>query len=81
MMPAAFILLLQPSAIGEQSALRTSGPAANEIGALWNLMLGLGLVATVLTFMALVMVVSGALLRHNRRQALQGELRPRELRT
>ena len=53
MMPSAFILLLQPSAIGEQSALRTAGPAANEIGALWNLMLGLGLGATVLTFTAL----------------------------
>lgn len=53
MMQGALFLMLQPRAIGGQSALRTSGPAANEIGALWNLMLWMGLVATVLTLMAL----------------------------
>ena len=46
-------LLLQPRAIGDQSALRPGGPLSAEIGGLWNMMLWVGGVCTVLTFIAL----------------------------
>jgi cytochrome c oxidase subunit 2 len=36
--------------VGQQSALRVSGPGAAHIGELWNLMLALGIVVTVITF-------------------------------
>lgn len=45
--------LAQLRVIGDQSALRTGGPAANEIATLWNFMLLVGAVATLLTFAAL----------------------------
>ncbi|MGZ8377343.1 MAG: cytochrome c oxidase subunit II [Gemmatirosa sp.] len=53
MLPAAASIahvLAQPRALGEQSALRVSSPEAARIGALWDLLLWMGLVATVLTF-------------------------------
>ncbi|MBC8089652.1 MAG: cytochrome c oxidase subunit II [Phycisphaerae bacterium] len=47
------LIVAQLRVIGEQSALRTGGPAANEIATLWNFMLLVGGIATVLTFAAL----------------------------
>lgn len=41
-------VLLQPIAVAPQSTLETGGPAAARIGELWNLMLALGIVVTVL---------------------------------
>ena len=43
-------VVVQPRAIGRQTALRTGGPGAEHIGELWNLMLVLGLLVTLLTF-------------------------------
>jgi cytochrome c oxidase subunit 2 len=51
--PLAFRLLLQPIASAPQSALEPGGPAAARIGELWNLMLWIGTVVTLLTFAAL----------------------------
>jgi hypothetical protein len=45
--------LLQLRVIGDQSALRTGGPAANDIGTLWNLLLVVGVTVTILTLAAL----------------------------
>jgi cytochrome c oxidase subunit 2 len=42
------ITLAQAVAIGEQSALRTGGPGAAQIGSLWNQMLVVGALATLL---------------------------------
>ncbi|WP_284349973.1 cytochrome c oxidase subunit II [Roseisolibacter agri] len=70
-MPVAPLLglLAQPRAVGEQSALRVGGPHAARIGELWNLMLWLGLAATVLTFALL----AWALLRRRRPDELPPE--------
>lgn len=46
------VLLLQPIAVGRQSALETGGPAAAQIGALWNVMLVASTIITVLVFAA-----------------------------
>jgi cytochrome c oxidase subunit II len=62
-------LLAQPRAVGEQSALRVGGPGAERIGALWDLMLWLGLGATVLTFALL----AWALFRRRRPDELPPE--------
>lgn len=43
-------ILAQALAVAPQSALRPGGPDAERIGELWNLMLGLGTVITVLVF-------------------------------
>jgi len=62
-------VLAQPRAVGEQSALRVGGPHAERIGALWNLMLWVGLAATVLTFALL----AWALFRRRRPDELPPE--------
>ena len=62
-------VLAQPRAVGEQSALRVGGPHAERIGELWNLMLWLGLAATVLTFALL----AWALFRRRRPDELPPE--------
>ena len=52
-MPHFLLAVVQLQVIGDQSALRTGGPAAREIGTLWNVMLLVGAIATLLTFSAL----------------------------
>jgi cytochrome c oxidase subunit 2 len=51
------VALLQIQAIGPQSVLRTSGPAAGEIGELWNVLLLVGAIVTTLTFAALAIAI------------------------
>ena len=49
--------LAQSIAIGEQSALRPAGPAADQIGDLWNMMLVTSAIVTVLVFAALAWAI------------------------
>jgi cytochrome c oxidase subunit II len=54
---AAARLLAQAIAVGRQSALETGGPSAERIGELWNLMLGLSIVVTLLVLLALAWAI------------------------
>jgi cytochrome c oxidase subunit 2 len=61
--------MLQPVAVAPQSALEAGGPAAFEIGRLWNVMLVLGTFATVLV----IVVMALALFRRRRADELPPE--------
>ena len=63
------ITLLQPVAVAPQSALGSGGPAALEIGRLWNVMLVLGTLATVIV----IVVMAIALFRKRRADELPPE--------
>ena len=69
MLASLHAVLAQPRAVGEQSALRVAGPGAERIGALWDLMLWLGLGATVLT----LALLAWALFRRRRADELPPE--------
>lgn len=49
--------MTQATAIGRQSALEPGGPSAERIGELWNLMLGAGIVVTVLVLIGLAWAI------------------------
>ena len=66
---APLAALLQPTAIGSQSALEPGGPAAADIGALWNFMLVTSAVITALVFVVLAV----ALFRRRRPEELPAE--------
>lgn len=55
-------MFLQPVAVAPQTSLEAGGPAAAEIGTLWNIMLGLG----TLTTLIVVAVLGIALFRRRR---------------
>jgi cytochrome c oxidase subunit 2 len=61
--------LAQAVAIGEQSALRTGGPGAARIGSLWNAMLVIGTLATLLV----IVTLGYALFRRRRADELPPE--------
>ena len=50
-------VLAQAIAVGRQSALETGGPSAERIGELWNLMLVLSVVVTLLVLLALAWAI------------------------
>jgi cytochrome c oxidase subunit 2 len=56
-MTAGARLLAQAIAVGRQSALETGGPSAERIGELWNLMLALSIVVTLLVLLALAWAI------------------------
>ena len=62
-------VLAQPVAVAPQSALETGGPAAAEIGALWNLMLAIGTFTTVVV----IVTLAWALFRRRRPDELPPE--------
>jgi cytochrome c oxidase subunit 2 len=62
-------VLAQAVALGEQSALRTGGPGAAQIGALWNQMLVIGALVTLLV----VATLAYALFRRRRADELPPE--------
>jgi cytochrome c oxidase subunit 2 len=66
---APTIAFAQAVAVGEQSALRTGGPGAAEIGSLWNLMLVIGTAVTLLV----VATLAYALFRRRRADELPPE--------
>lgn len=49
--------MTQPIAIGRQSALEPGGPSAERIGELWNLMLGVSIVVTILVLIGLAWAI------------------------
>lgn len=55
--PRRLAALAQPIAVAPQSALETGGPAAAQIGDLWNLMLWLGTAVTVVVLAALAWAI------------------------
>jgi cytochrome c oxidase subunit 2 len=63
------MILLQPVAVAPQSALEAGGPAAFEIGRLWNVMLVLGTLAT----LVVIVVMTIALFRRRRTDELPPE--------
>jgi cytochrome c oxidase subunit 2 len=66
---APMIAFAQAAAVGEQSALRTGGPGAAHIGSLWNQMLVVGTLATLLV----VATLGYALFRRRRADELPPE--------